>query len=107
MLRLYFFATLSACFAALAGLFFWALLTLLYFAAGWQELAVTTSTQVAAMVVLSFVAHLLVMERLYRSLLGQCGSALQAFTYKRPLLGLLALVGLSLWAVRKWRPSRR
>jgi hypothetical protein len=107
MLRLYLFTTLSACFAALVGIVFWALLTLLYYAAGWQGLAETTSQQVAAMVVITFAAHLFVMGRLYRSLRGQCVSALQAFTNKRPLLGLLAVMGLSLWAVRRARPSRR
>jgi len=109
MLRLYFFATLSACFAALVGLVFWALLTLLYYVAGWQGLAETISQQVAAMVVIAFAVHLFTMGRLYRSLRGQCLSAVQVFTSKRPLLGLLALMGVSLWAMRmgKAHPSRR
>jgi hypothetical protein len=107
MLRLYFFTTLSACFAALVGLVYWALLTLLYYATGWQELAGSTSVQVAAMVLITFTAHLFFMRRLYRSLRGQCMSALQAFTYKRPLLGLLAFMGLSLWAVRAARAAKK
>ena len=107
MLRLYFFTTLSACFAALVGLVYWALLTLLYYATGWQELAETTNLQVAAMVLITFTAHLFFMRRLYRSLRGQCMSALQAFTYKRPLIGLLALAGVALWTARRTRAARK
>jgi hypothetical protein len=107
MIRLYFFTTLSACFAALVGLVFWALITLFYYAAGWQGLAGTTSLQVAGMVLIAFAVHFFVMRRLYNSLRDQCLSALQGFTNKRPLLGLLTLMGLSLWAVRRARPSRR
>jgi hypothetical protein len=107
MLRLYLFATLSACFAALMGLVFWALLTLIYYAAGWQGLAETTSQQVAAMVIITFAAHLVVMRRFYRSLRGQCVSVFHVFTKKRPLLALLAVMGLSLWALLRERPARR
>lgn len=107
MLRLYLFTTLSACFAALVGLVFWALLTLIYYAAGWQGLAGTTSLQVAAMVIIAFAVHLVIVSRLYFSLRGQCMQALQVCTQKRPWFGLLALMGLSLWAVRRTRPSRR
>ena len=107
MLRLYLFTTLSACFAALIGIVFWSLLTLIYYASGWQELSETTNVQVATMVLITFTAHLLFMRRLYRSLRGQCMSALQAFTYKRPLIGLLALAGVVLWAARRTRAARK
>ncbi|MEY3668771.1 MAG: hypothetical protein RL258_166 [Pseudomonadota bacterium] len=104
MIRLYFFATLSALFAAVAGLVLWALLTLLYFVLGWPLHAEATALQVATMVVLAFAAHLFAMRRLYRSLRGQCMSALEFLTHRRPLLGLLAVMGLSLWAARRARP---
>ena len=107
MLTLYLFTTISACFAALVGLVFWALLTLLYYAVGWQGLAETTSQQVAAMVLIAFATHLFAMRRLYRSLRGQCVSALHFITNNRPLLGIVAVMGLSLWALIRLRPSRR
>ena len=107
MLRLYLFTTLSACFAALIGIVFWSLLTLIYYASGWQELSETTNVQVATMVLITFTAHLLLMRRLYCSLRRQCVSALQAFTYKRPMFGLLALAGVLLWAARRARASRK
>lgn len=105
MLRLYIFTLLSAWFAALIGLVFWALLTLLYHATGWQELGEMTSVQVAAIVLITFTAHLLFICRLYSSLKVECMSALQAFRYKRPLLGVLTLIGVSLWAARRARHS--
>jgi hypothetical protein len=107
MLRLYVFTTFSACFAALVGLVYWALLTVFYYATGWKELGGTTDVQVAAMVLFAFSVHLLFMRRFYSSLRAQYISALQAFTHKRPLIGLLLLVGVSLWAARRARAAKK
>lgn len=107
MLRLYVFTTFSACFAALVGLVYWALLTVFYYATGWKELGGTTDVQVSAMVLFAFSVHLLFMRRLYSSLRAKYISALQAFTHKRPFLGLLLLVGVSLWAARRARAAKK